>query len=154
MHGGSNSSSSSSIHSGATAMNLQRNLVFDGIVGDAQVFLHVFESKAEEVSAYLKEIGFAIGVYFMEHALSFFADLFNHEVLFRVWDVAFVESSSVYRKKIAYYFIAVMTTFLSMNAGVILRTGASTEKVRLVLSLAGKFDMDCDAFIKASMELY
>lgn len=56
--------------------------------------MHLLESKAADVSKFFKDIGFAIDVFFLEHALSFFADLLSHEVLFRVWDIAFFEAAA------------------------------------------------------------
>lgn len=51
--------------------------------------------------------------------------------------------------------MSVMIAFLQVNSAIILRTNGSIEHIRLVLALAGKFDIeDCDAFIVRCLEMY
>lgn len=93
-------------------------------------------------------------MFFAERALSLFADLFNHELLFRVWDFAFLEGSAVNANKYPYFLTAVLVTFLHAHANSMMKVCKTKSDIDLYLSLAAKFDLDCDSFIAASVALY
>lgn len=86
--------------------------------------------------------------------MSLFADLFNHELLFRVWDFAFLEGSAFDSNKLPYFLTAVAVMFLNAHGPSIMKVCKTKFDVDLYLSLAAKFDLDCDAFLASTVALY
>lgn len=69
-------------------------LLQQGIRIDMCVFEYFLKKKNENLSNFLHKLSFGVSLYFAERLLSLFADLFNHELLYRIWDFLFLEGSS------------------------------------------------------------
>ncbi|KAL4487494.1 hypothetical protein ABPG72_007014 [Tetrahymena utriculariae] len=130
------------------------NYIPDDIRLDMLIFEFYFKEKNQKLYNFLTNISFGIGLYFAEKMLSYFSDLFNHELLFRIWDYLFVEGSSKNTLKATYFGIAVMINFLDKNSKSIIAKFKSKKDTLLYLQLAARFQFDCDNFISESVKLY
>ncbi|KAL4437898.1 hypothetical protein ABPG74_001069 [Tetrahymena malaccensis] len=130
------------------------NYIPDDIRLDMLIFEFYFKEKNQKLYNFLTNISFGIGLYFAEKMLSYFSDLFNHELLFRIWDYLFVEGSSKNTLKATYFAIAVMIHFLEKNSKSIVAKCKSKKDTLLYLQLAARFDFDCDNFISEAVKLY
>lgn len=72
-------------------------------------------------------------MYFAERILCFFADLFNHELLFRIWDYLFVEGSSQNPLKSTYFGMAVLIHFFNKNSINLMKVCKSRPETYLYL---------------------
>lgn len=129
-------------------------LMTDGIQLDMKVFEYYLREKSEKLSVFLEERSFGVGVFFGERMLCLFGDFFNNELLFRVWDYLFIEGSSKNLLKITYFGMAVMVNFFCKNSVNIMLVCVTLHDIHLYLSLAAKFDVDCDTFLEESIHLY
>ncbi|EAS01795.2 hypothetical protein TTHERM_00564410 (macronuclear) [Tetrahymena thermophila SB210] len=130
------------------------NYIPDDIRLDMLIFEFYFKEKNQKLYNFLTNVSFGIGLFFAEKMLSYFSDLFNHELLFRIWDYLFVEGSSKNTLKATYFGIAVMIHFLDKNSKSIVSKCKSKKDTLLYIQLAARFEFDCDNFISEAVKLY
>jgi len=105
-----------------------------------------------EIHNKLIEIGLPLEYYFSEQILSMFVGVFNIEMTFRIWDIAFLSGVSLAAGSTAWILQLVAFVLLRRNAKRILKC-TSPEDVMLVLYTYGMFNMDFDSFIREVAKL-
>ena len=58
----------------------------DGLKKDIRILKIVVQENLKHLNTYFDEVEFQFELFFSDHFLSLYSDLFNNEILFRLWD--------------------------------------------------------------------